>query len=125
MSQPSPPNPFADDPIESPTTGTASQPIAVTPEREAYNIVSDMVVGMNVRRSDNLFQLKVVLICMLILAPIGAIAGGVLADADYRLPAVLFGGVGLGFVGVVLGAFGSGIYLMIYRAARHLKGQHD
>jgi hypothetical protein len=60
-----------------------------------------------------------------VLTPIGAVAGFFLADPGYHWVAALGGGLGLGFLGVVLGAFGSGIYLMIYRAARHLKGKHD
>ncbi|QEG42750.1 hypothetical protein [Roseimaritima ulvae] len=93
--------------------------------RDAYNIVSDTVVGMNVRKSDNLFQLKVILVCVLIGIPLGAIAGVLMSDADNRLVGALVGGLGLGFAGVVLGLFGSGIYLMIYRAVRHVKGKHD
>jgi len=29
------------------------------------------------------------------------------------------------FAGLVIGIFGSGIFLMIYRAARHISGKHD
>jgi hypothetical protein len=30
-----------------------------------------------------------------------------------------------GFIGVLAGLFGSGIFLMIYRAVRHLRGKHE
>jgi hypothetical protein len=80
---------------------------------------------MNIRKSDNLFQLKVILACVLIGVPLGAVAGALLSDSNNRLVGALGGGLGLGFAGVVLGLFGSGIYLMIYRAVRHLKGKHD
>jgi hypothetical protein len=91
----------------------------------AYNIVSDTVTGLNIRKSDNLFQLKVILVCVLLGVPLGAIAGAVLSDANYRWAGALGGGCGLAFAGVVLGLFGSGLYLMIYRAIRHLQGKHD
>lgn len=124
-SQPSSPNPFADNPSASPVVPAEGTPSNSTTGREAYNIVSDTVVGMNVRKSDNLFQLKVILVCVLTGVPLGAIAGALLSDSNDRLVGAVGGGLGLGFAGVVLGLFGSGIYLMIYRAVRHLKGKHD
>jgi len=124
-SQPSSPNPFADNPTVSAVAPAEGTPNNSTTGREAYNIVSDTVVGMNVRKSDNLFQLKVILVCVLMGGPLGAIAGALLSDSNNRLVSALGGGLGLGFAGVVLGLFGSGIYLMIYRAVRHLKGKHD
>jgi hypothetical protein len=30
-----------------------------------------------------------------------------------------------GFTGLVVGFFASGIFLMIYRAVKHIRGQHD
>ena len=124
-SQPSSPNPFADNPSASAVAPAEGTPNNSKTGREAYNIVSDTVVGMNVRKSDNLFQLKVILVCVLMGVPLGAIAGALLSDSNNRLVGALGGGLGLGFAGVVLGLFGSGIYLMIYRAVRHLKGKHD
>jgi len=125
-SQPPPsPNPFADTTSVSPVAPAEGTPNNSTTGREAYNIVSDTVVGMNIRKSDNLFQLKVILACVLIGVPLGAVAGALLSDSNNRLVGALGGGLGLGFAGVVLGLFGSGIYLMIYRAVRHLKGKHD
>jgi hypothetical protein len=124
-SQPPTPKPSSDQgpvpPVdrEEDTTGKTST------EREAYNILSDTIGGVNFRKSDNWFQLKVILICSLIGIPLGAIVGACLSDSGERLVGTLVGGLGLGFVGVVLGLFGSGIYLMIYRGARHLKGKHD
>lgn len=124
-SQPSSPNPFADKPSVSPVDPAEGTPNNSGAAREAYNIVSDTVVGVNIRKSDNLFQFKVVLVCVLIGVPLGAIAGALLSDSNNRLIGALGGGLGLGFAGVVLGLFGSGIYLMIYRAVRHVKGKHD
>jgi len=96
----------------------ASEPIVaqVVPElsdRDAYNIVTDLAVGPNLRRSDNIFQLKTIVICLLGGAGIGALVGGC-------------GGAFLGaFAGILVGLFGSGIYLMVYRAVRHVRGRHD
>lgn len=124
-SQPSSPNPFAEDPTVSHADREDGKPSNAATAREAYNIVSDMVVGVNVRKPDNLFQLKVILVCVLIGVAIGATAGALLSDSNDRLVGALGGGLGLGSAGLILGLFGSGIYLMIYRAARHLKGKHD
>jgi hypothetical protein len=123
-SQPSSPNPLADNPFVSPERAEGT-PDNSTAGRQAYNIVSDTVVGMNIRKSDNVFQLKVILVCVLVGVPLGAIAGALLAGSDNRLAGALGGGLGLGFAGVILGLLGSGFYLMIYRAVRHLKGKHD
>jgi ABC-type microcin C transport system permease subunit YejE len=124
-SQSSSPNPFADNPSVSPVSPEEGTPNRPTTGREAYNIVSDTVVGMNIRKSDNLFQLKVILVCVLIGVPLGAVAGALLSDSDNRLIGAVGGGLGLGLAGAVLGLFGSGIYLMIHRAVRHVKGKHD
>ena len=124
-SQPSPPNPFADNPSVPPVVTAHGIPDNSATGREAYNIVSDTVVGLNVRKSDNLFQLKVILVCVFLGVPLGGIAGAMLSDSSNRVLGAVAGGVGLGIAGVVLGLFGSGIYLMIYRAIRHAKGKHD
>jgi hypothetical protein len=87
--------------------------------REAYNIVADTVGGVNVRLSDNMLQL------MLILSPVGAIVGAVYSPPEERVIGTVGGGLGMACIGVVLGLFGSGIYLMIFRAVRHVKGKHD
>jgi len=123
--QPPSPNPFADNPSVAPANPAEGAPDNLATGREAYNIVSDTVAGMNVRKSDNLLQLKVILVCVLVGIPLGAIAGALLSDPSNRMAGALGGALGLGFVGVVLGLFGSGIYLMIYRAVRHLRGKHD
>ncbi len=124
-SQPSPPNPFADDPSVPPVIVADCISDSPATGREAYNIVSDTVVGLNVRKSDNLFQLKVILVCVLLGVPFGGVAGAMLSDAGHRVVGAVAGGIAVGFAGVVLGLFGSGIYLMIYRTVRHMKGKHD
>ena len=83
--------------------------------KEAYNVVSDTVVGPNLRLKDNLFQGLVILICLALGTGIGF-----MAMTDGPTGAVL-GGV----VGLLVGLFGSGIFLMIYRAIKHARGKHD
>lgn len=124
-SQPSPPDPFSDDRSVPPVIIAECVPDNSTTGRDAYNIVSDTVAGLNVRKSDNWFQLKVILVCVLLGAPIGGVAGAMWLDAGDRRVGAVAGAIGLGFTGLVLGLFGSGIYLMIYRTVRHLQGKHD
>jgi hypothetical protein len=83
--------------------------------RQAYNVVSDTVTGVNIRPRDNLYQGLAILICLVLGAGIGCL---VVADR-------LRGAVGGGLVGVLVGLFGSGLYLMIYRAIKHARGEHD
>ena len=119
------PKPINDKPPVAADAGSGDPHPATSTGRDAYNIVSDTFVGVNVRKSDNLFQLKVILVCVLILGPLGAIAGAVFSPPEERLIGAVGGGLGMAFAAMVLGLFGSGIYLMIYRAIRHVKGKHD
>ena len=98
--------------------------------KETYNIVSDTVVGVNARKSDNLLQAKIIIITIII----GAIIGGIFSQ-DFLKNVIelkdssgktLLTGLGLGaFAGLILGFLGSGIYLMIFRAVKHASGKHD
>ena len=72
---------------------------------------SDVSVGVNLRWKDNLFQWAAVMLGLLA----GAIAGAVVTPGRAEGPAVG------GFAGVVVGLFGSGIGLMIYRGRRELR----
>ncbi|MBL8891881.1 MAG: hypothetical protein JNL67_18035 [Planctomycetaceae bacterium] len=88
----------------------------------AYNIVSDTIVGPNLRWRDNLFQALFIFVSILVFALVGAI----LAFFNPRWNLPWFGGVIFGaFAGLLFGTFASGIFLMIYRGLRHLKGKHD
>jgi len=77
--------------------------------------IADAVTGVNVRISDNVIQAMAILVCLVLGAAVGALA------YRQRLPAALAGG----FLGVIVGLFGSGIGLMIFRAIRHVRGRHD
>lgn len=116
-----PPNPYVDPPHVS----VAQKPSNSETGQDAYNIVSDTVVGINLRKADNWFQLKVLLVSLAIGVPLGAVIGASLVDPAERVGSALAGALVLGFLSVVLSVFGSGIYLMIYRAVRHWKGKHD
>ena len=113
--------------------------------KETYSIVSDTVIGINARKSDNLLQVKITIITIIIGAIIGVIFDGN-AEASEQLPShlqhlvkepvlkVALGVVGLenhtGLVagavaGLILGFLGSGFYLMVFRAVKHASGEHE
>lgn len=81
--------------------------------KQAYNLVTDTVAGPNLRLRDNLYQGLAILVGLFLGAGIGLL--------PYGLPGAMIGG----FIGVVLGLFGSGIFLMIYRGIKHRRGEHD
>ncbi len=105
-----------------PADSETSQPVNISSTHAAYNIVSDTVVGLNVRRSDNKFQAIFILVAMLVSASVGA--GLAVFNSGGKLP--WYGGALIGaFAGLVIGVFASGIVLMIYRAVRHMQGKHE
>lgn len=113
-------NPFQPPVVLADVKQQASESMAST--QVAYNVVSDTVTGVNVRWSDNRFQAIFVFVSMVAIAMLGALL--TLLNSQQQLP--WYAGALMGaFVGMVFGVFGSGIYLMIYRAYRHLKGKHD
>lgn len=88
----------------------------------AYNVVTDTVTGVNVRWSDNRFQAVFVASSVAVLAIVGAILTKL--NPSWNLPWYGGGLVGM-FAGLVFGVFASGIFLMFYRAWRHLRGDHN
>ena len=88
----------------------------ISSNQAAYNTVTDLVTGANVRWRDNLLQGVSILVC----GVIGVAVGAIVASPDL-VPGAIVGG----FAGVVAGLFGSGIFLMVYRAVRHVRGKHD
>ncbi len=117
------PNPFQSPDGTANANQEQAEPLApVSPAHAAYNVVSDTVTGVNVRWSDNKFQAVFVIVSIALAAFLGAILAWL--NTQWNLP--WFGGAMIGsFLGLVVGIFASGIFLMIYRAARHLKGKHD
>ena len=83
--------------------------------RQAYNAVTDTVMGPNIRLKDNVIQSIIVVLGLVLGATIGAVV------VEARLAGALVGG----FIGMVVGLFGSGIFLMVYRAVMHIRGRHD
>jgi hypothetical protein len=89
-------------------------PVNDTTGRDVYNIVSDIGTGVNVRKKDNLYQLAAIGLGLLL-----GIVIGMFCTRDRATGAVLGG-----FIGLLAGLFGSGIFLMIYRFIRHVQGHH-
>ena len=116
---------MSENPFQSPTdAANASQDDtpSLTPAHATYNVVTDTVTGVNVRWSDNRFQAIFVFISMVVTSLLGALLAAM--NSRWNLP--WYGGALIGsFAGLVFGIFGSGIFLMVYRAARHFKGKHD
>jgi len=83
--------------------------------RQAYNLVTDTVTGPNVRLKDNLYQGLAILVCLVVGGLIGY-----LAVTEQPMGALIGG-----FVGLLAGLLGSGIFLMVYRAVKHARRQHD
>ncbi len=94
----------------------------MAPTLAAYNVVADTVTGVNVRWSDNRFQAIFIFSSIVVASLLGAL----LAAINPRWDLPWYGGALIGsFAGLLIGAFGSGIYLMVYRMLRHIKGKHD
>jgi hypothetical protein len=90
--------------------------------RQAYNIVTDTVAGPNIRLRDNLFQAAATVVGLVAGVPIGWLVARLNGwNENDQIGCSIVGG----FLGLVVGLFGSGIFLMSYRAARHLRGKHD
>ncbi len=83
--------------------------------KEVYNLVTDVAIGPNIRLRDNLVQAAVIVVCTLLGTGIGALL------IEDRIAGCLVGG----FVGLLAGLLGSGLFLMIYRMVRHARGKHD
>lgn len=114
-------NRFKEGMAHSPDPGDAGSENQLT-GKEAYHLVSDTVTGLNVRKSDNKFQALFILISVLVLAMIGACLVALFPAG--KLP--WYGGAFLGgLAGLPLGLLASGLYLMIYRGIRHMKGDHS
>ena len=88
-------------------------------ERDAYNIVTDTVSGVNFRHWDNMFQAAVSTVCTALGIPTGWLIA-YLQSGD-QLAGILLGL----FFGLIAGLLGSGIFLMVFRAVRHIRGKHE
>ena len=89
---------------------------------DSSKVVSDLVIGPNMRWKDNLYQA----LFMFVMVIIGAIVGSIICivQGNPQMPWYA-GAIGGAFVGLLVGLFTSGIFLMIFRAVRHAKGKHD
>jgi hypothetical protein len=119
---------MADNPFEAPNACAESKeprsesPAAERSGNETYNLVTDTVIGPNLRWGDNLLQAAFIFVSIVVASIVTAILA--VFNPAWNLP--WFGGLMVGaFAGLIFGTFASGIFLMIYRGSRHLKGKHD
>jgi|JI9StandDraft_2_1071091.scaffolds.fasta_scaffold01710_11 hypothetical protein len=109
------------DPFTPPLQPTATSESSTVSD-PTYNMITDLVTGANLRKQDNIFQAIFIAGNVLLFGLIGAIAAWL--NSAWNLP--WYGGAIIGsFIGLVSGVITSGIGLMIYRAAQHLRGKHD
>ena len=106
-----------------------AQPPSAAPEpalsgREALNVMTDTVIGPNVRFRDNLYQAIAIGIFVLLGAGAGAVIG-LVAGPDQRAFNAAAGAACGGILGLLVGTLGSGLFLAIYRLVRHARGRHD
>jgi hypothetical protein len=83
--------------------------------QQLYNIATDIGTGVNYRVRDNIIQASIIAVCFLLGIGIGCL---VITDR-------ITGGVLGGFIGLLVGLFGSGFVIMVYRGWRHTQGKHD
>lgn len=87
----------------------ANNPKPPKNEPNAYNVVTDVATGPNIRLKDNLFQALFILACLAIAVPTLWIISG------NWIVGVFIGG----FIGLVVGVLLSGGFLMVYRLFKH------
>ena len=92
--------------------------------REAFNVVTDTVIGPNVRLKDNFYQALAIGICLLLGAGTGALVA-LSFSPDDRGMAAAGGAIAGGILGLIVGVIASGLFLGIYRLIRHIRGHHD
>ncbi len=108
-----PPPPAPPVVARTPETPAVGRPLSAV---ESYNVVSDTLIGVNVRGRDNLVQLLAIVAGLVLGAGVGA-----LASPRDRTTGVIAGA----FAGLLAGLLLSGFALMIFRGLRHARGRHD
>ncbi len=92
--------------------------------KHIYNMVSDNITGVNVRKKDNLFQFIAIIVSMMISVVVAQLLfkfnNGLLwfeSSGDVFLPSLIFGF----FAGAII----DGGAIAIYRFVSHIRGNHD
>ncbi len=93
--------------------------------RESLNVLTDTVVGPNIRFRDNLHQALAIGIFVLLGAGVGALIAFRFGGPDDRGLNAALGAACGGFLGLIVGTLTSGLFLAIYRLVRHARGRHD
>ncbi|NNE00059.1 MAG: hypothetical protein HKN47_22290 [Pirellulaceae bacterium] len=81
--------------------------------------IADTIIGFNNRKSDNRFQAIFIAVSVVLMAAVGVILA--IVNVKWQLPWIAGALIGA-FAGLVIGLLASGILIMIYRAATHLRG---
>ena len=111
---PAVPPPVPVPPVQYATPGATAPPRS---GREQYNVIADTVIGPNLRVKDNVIQAVAIGVCLIL----GIVVGAMIVRPNDRSMGIVFGAL----AGLLVGLFGSGIFLMIYRGVRHMRGKHD
>jgi hypothetical protein len=100
--------PRAENPYAAPSPDPAT-PTMKSATYETYQLVTDVATGVSFRKSDNFYQAVAIFVSVLLGVPIGWAIG------RWSVEGAVLGGA----AGLLVGLFGSGIFLMIYRLFRH------
>jgi len=100
------------------------EPKAGRTGRETYNIVSDTITGVNVRRTDNLIQAAVVVVFAILGTALGLLASEGVFGVDLEFSARTGAVVGV-TTGMVVGLLVSGLAIGLFRLYKHASGQHE
>ena len=102
-------HPVQANPYAAPTSEPEPENRPASPAYEAYQLVTDVATGVSFRKKDNFYQAIAIAVCLVLGVPVGWFVGRFSAEG-----AILGGAAGL-----LIGLFGSGIFLMVYRLFRH------
>ena len=92
--------------------------------KDVYHIISDTVTGINIRKTDNFIQLKIVTFIVFIFE-LGAFIWKYYHANFFGFEDNLGTSMISLILGLLAGGFISGTYIAFYRFIQHLKGNHN